>query len=481
MFAPLYLVHLGIEAFAVISAAIVVNAILGMLDSGISPLILRDVGSLNNDPAGKREILGSYELVYIAIFVSLLAVYVIFIGLNSYLESSFLDKYAILIKYSSIFILEFCFQLGCRFYVSALQGMERHVSANSYYLAMAFLRTGFIVIVISMFPTLDAYFYWQLVISILFMFILRAAAYSGDEEDINNPFLYKRLFWSRLLSLRKMALIACVAVLYGQADRLVFLITSDLLDFPVYTVAGSFALIVTSVGLLLIPLMLPKLNQNANITRKDAILRVTHTGCYLLSSVIAAHLVILGHQLLGVFFDDPSVVAESYRYLVLLIIGNFLSSVTISLYIRNISDGRFRHHLAIVGSVGVLAFPVYFLLHSWLGLIGIPVGFVLSQATISILYVILSARAISVPSSIFRFLIFPLMAATLIMGIDSFIVNEINSIGFVVGFHPYLVFCVTFIPIMMLSLLLAPLGHLIGWGFSLKSDLLALNAPPESG
>ena len=149
VFAPLYLEYLGIDAFAVISAAIVISAILGVLDSGISPLVLRDLGSFKNDTDGIKTLLGSYELVYLAIFGFLLSLYGALFFLSNYVTNSFsLEKYSIILRYSMVFVLEFCFQLGCRFYIAALQGLERHVTANFCYLAMAFLRTGFLVIVL---------------------------------------------------------------------------------------------------------------------------------------------------------------------------------------------------------------------------------------------------------------------------------------------------------------------------------------------
>jgi O-antigen/teichoic acid export membrane protein len=424
-----------------------------------------------------KMLLGSYELVYLAIFGALFSLYIALFFLNNYYASSlFLEKYSPVLKYSAVFILEFCFQLGCRFYVAALQGLERHVAANIYYLVMALLRTGFIVVVLSLVPTLDAYFYWQLVISGLFLIVLRRVAYAEKGYNFHNPFIYTKMFWNRLLSLRKMALIACIAVLYGQADRFVFLINGDLIKLPLYIAAGSFALIVSSVGLLLIPLMLPKLNHDNNSVRKDAILRVTHTSCYLLSAVIAVHLGIQGSSLLSVFFDDPITIYEANKYLVLLVIGNFLSSITIGLYIRNIADSRFNDHLAIVGTVAVFSLPVYFLLHSRFGLIGIPIGFVTSQFIITILYVTVSAKAIFGRPKVFEFLIVPLVTAAMFLGADILIHGGIGPIESLSGLHPYLEFCVSLIPLTLIMLLIAPLVHFVAWRIPLNVDFKSLNA-----
>jgi O-antigen/teichoic acid export membrane protein len=477
VFAPLYLEHLGIEAFAVISAAIVISAILGVLDSGISPLVLQDLGSFKNDNDGIKRLLGSYELVYLSVFGVLLSLYGALYFISNH-DANFLslEKYSLILRYSLVFVLEFCFQLGCRFYIAALQGLERHVTANIYYLVMAFLRTGFIVIILSFVPTLDAYFYWQLLVSVLFLVILRRLAYGKNGLDFSNPFIYKKLFWKRLLSLRKMALIACVAVLYGQADRFVFLLSSDLIKFPLYTVAGSFALIVTSVGLLLVPLVLPKLNFDSNSMRKDAILRVTHTSCYLLSAVLAVHLVTQGPSILGVFFDDPIIIHEANRYLVLLIIGNYLSSITIALYIRNVSDSRFNDHLAIVGTVAVFSFPLYFLLHNIFGMIGIPIGFVISQLIISILYVTVSAKAIFGRPKIFQFLIVPLIVVTMLLGVNILIHREIGSLESLSLLHPYLKFCVSIVPIALFMLMVAPFVHFVAWHIPISDDFRSLNS-----
>ena len=477
LFAPFYLEYLGIEAFAVISAAIVISAILGILDSGISPLVLRDLGSFKNDTDGIKPLLGSYELVYLAIFGVLLSLYGALFFLINYDTNSFsLEKYSTILKYSMIFVLEFCFQLGCRFYIAALQGLERHVAANIYYLVMAFLRTGFVVIVLSVVPTLDAFFYWQLVVSVLFLIILRRLTYGKNGYYFNNPFIYKNMFWKRLLSLRKMALIACVAVLYGQTDRFVFLISGDLIKFPLYTIAGSFALIVTSVGLLLVPLVLPKLNFDSNSVRKDAILRVTHTSCYLLSAVLAVHLITHGSSILSVFFDDPIMINEANRYLVLLVIGNFLSSITIATYIRNVSDSRFNDHLVIVGTVAVFSFPVYFLLHNTFGMIGIPIGFVVSQFIISVLYVTVSTKAIFGRLKIFEFLIVPLIVVTMLLGADILIHREIGSVESLSLLHPYLKFSVSLVPITLFMLIVAPLVHFAAWRIPISDDFKSLNA-----
>jgi len=476
IFTPFYIEYLGIESFAIVSGAIVINAVLGMLDSGISPLIMRDIAKSNSSTCEKMRVLGSYELVYIVIFFFLWGLYAVFSELN--LLVGFLDyseKYSAMFEYSGIFILEFCFQLICRFYISALQGMGRHILANSLYMGMALLRTGLIVIILAYLPTLEAFFYWQLLVSFCCFFIFRVVVYSDEGQHINNPFRYSGLLLGRLLSLRKISLIAIISVIYSQIDRIVFFMSADLIEFPLYTVAGSFSLIITSVGLILLPLVLPMASEIDCEKKKFILLRLSHTTCWFLSAIVSVHMWISGSSLLSVFFTDPQIAHKASQYLNLLIIGGFLSSLTIALYISNIAVSRFNHHLIIISLIAVIAFPVYFLFEEALGLIGIPTAFVVLQALLTGSYVLFSFKKTSRKVSFFNFVIVPLIVISLMMIVDHLIMEFIHSFALLNSFHPYLKFCITIIPLTLIAYSAFPLVYRLGWRNNLKADILALS------
>ena len=471
LFHPFFIEYLGVEAFAVVSAAMIINTVLGLLDAGITPLVVRDVADAHSCKEKKNSILGSYELVYISIFCLLGVTSATFYALNTHLD--FIDEgseYFRIYYFSGIFVLDFCFQLLCRFYISALQGMERHVFANALYLGMAILRTGILVLILRYFPTVETFFVWQLLVSICCFFVFRKIIYSGVGIVFSNPFIHKGLLWSRLLSLRQLSLISIIAVCYGQADRLFFIGNAELLRLPMYTVPGSFSAIITSVALVLIPLLIPLMTNANGDFKKVRLLRLSHTACWYLSAIIAVHMLVSGPALMSVFFTEDKMIYESAQYFNFLILGNFLSSLTVALYVVNISASRFNHHLIIIGVVTFSAVPIYFLALHFFGLIGIPIGFVILQSVLVFWYVSASLRKMEAGLHSYRFILFPLIFAFVMLVADYFLMNLISKLGLFDSFHPYLVFCLSIIPLLMASILVFPFCYWLCWGRKLKSD-----------
>ena len=95
IFSPIYIDILGIDSFSIISAVLILNGILGLVDAGISPIITRDVAQNINDPSEEKKSIGSFELIYIFIFFAAFILY--FLVINFVDESVFSSKLLLII------------------------------------------------------------------------------------------------------------------------------------------------------------------------------------------------------------------------------------------------------------------------------------------------------------------------------------------------------------------------------------------------
>ena len=122
----------------------------------------------------KYRIFNTLETCYLII--------VIFIGVLIFFSSNFIATQWLNLKTIepdriSLFIKIIGFEAGCqmlfRFYMGGVLGFERQVKANIFQIGWGMLRNGFVVIVIYFLPSLERFFAWQLISTIIFSVVMR--------------------------------------------------------------------------------------------------------------------------------------------------------------------------------------------------------------------------------------------------------------------------------------------------------------------
>jgi O-antigen/teichoic acid export membrane protein len=244
---PVYLRVLGPEVYGIIGFYVALQILVNVLDFGWSMIANREFARAETESEEGAHLLRTLEVVYglvgVLIVLSLWQ-------LSSWLSTSYFNAVALGSAELRTAIVLIGLTLGLRWpvtlYTAVLRGLERHVLQNTLAIVIITLRTVGAMLVIRQVPTLEAFFYWQALLSVaecgLFAgatWLLQHGQWSSAKFD--GAILRRFGHFSAQLTF-----IALFAALLKQVDRLVLgrWVSLDLLGY--YTVAA-----VLSGGLLL--------------------------------------------------------------------------------------------------------------------------------------------------------------------------------------------------------------------------------------
>ena len=246
LFIPLYIKFLGFEGYAIISFTLIIAGLMSVLDAGLTATLSREFSRNDQSIKEKRRVFRSLETSYflIIIFISI----VIFFFSNS-IASNWLNLSTISPERVSLFIkiigFELGFQMLFRFYMGGVLGFEQQVKANIFQIGWGIFRNGLVVIAIYFIPTLETFFIWQLLATIIFTLVMRLLLLNILNGNCNfwlKPILEKEVFVKIWRFAGGMLLISLVAALNTQMDKLIIskLLHIDTLGY--YTLAVTLAM-----------------------------------------------------------------------------------------------------------------------------------------------------------------------------------------------------------------------------------------------
>lgn len=242
IFLPLYVAILGMDEYAVISLSLVVAGVLTIFDLGLTATIAREMARGDVSDTGRYRVFKTFETLYVLLLLicGVGGVFLSDVVADHFIHDTAIDRGLISLCLKLI-ILEGALQLYLRFYTSAMMGLERQVEANLLNIVWGILRNGLIVLVILAWPDLTVFFAWQVAMSLSMLALakVRLERALAEWRIADVP----RLDWKELRRVRHFAggvfLIALVAVVNTQLDRIVLSSLLDLKYLGYYTIAVS--------------------------------------------------------------------------------------------------------------------------------------------------------------------------------------------------------------------------------------------------
>jgi len=175
-FIPTYISHIGIEAYALIGLFAVMQTWLNLLDMGMTPALSREMARFTagaHTPQSIRDLLRSLEIITFT--------FAVVIGLVLWWGSGWLASHWLTVESLSLNVVQeslvisalvISLRLCEGLYRSALIGLQQQVWYNLANMILATLRHGGAVLVVAyVSPTIQAFFIWQGVISLLVLIV----------------------------------------------------------------------------------------------------------------------------------------------------------------------------------------------------------------------------------------------------------------------------------------------------------------------
>lgn len=329
---PWYLSELGSKQFGLISFIATLQAILGLLDAGMSQALVREI-AVRFDQTDKRQhevasLLLGFERIYwifalcSGCLVGLLAKTIATHWLN-------LDDLPVIIGQEAIYGAAFIFaaQFPGSIYRSILVGTQAQIPLNGIMATCALMRHLGGVAIVVVWPTLPAYLIWHAAIALLETLVRGKWAWGVLGLRHNQAKWDIKQMLPLWRSVAGMSVVTLLGALTVQIDKIVLSRMVSIEQFGYYTIAASLAVGALQLINPLTQAVLPRAIQmrhnpiglrNLNVKFLGAITLLVGLGFLVF--------IAFGRRLLDIWLRNPEAVTAVYPTLTILLIGTALNA-----------------------------------------------------------------------------------------------------------------------------------------------------------
>ncbi|MEG1402200.1 oligosaccharide flippase family protein [Bacteroides sp.] len=378
IFVPIYISLLGLESYGVISFYAMLLSFLAFADAGLTATLSREFAKADIEcPDYKQNLLRTIEYVYIGIGFFIILLTTIFADtiVANFIKSDVIP-FGDLVAHVRIMGIIIFLSLTCSLYQGGLMGLQRQVLSNCISILYNIVRSAVVLIPLIWISDLYFYFYWQLVASILYLFILRyfLLKYIKVNKPIKASINYLKGIWKYALGMMIMAIIASVNT---QIDKLVVSKMLTLVDFTNYSLSSMVSQVILFFATPIAIAMFPELTRLISIKADTQAKLFFHKYSFIIamvSSAIASVLICYAYSYILIWTQDSSIASVIDLPTKVLIVGCLFLSIQFCPYYLSLANGHTRTNI-IFGILTIFCVvPMLILFVAKLGLIGATVS-----------------------------------------------------------------------------------------------------------
>ena len=335
LFVPLYIKFMGVEAYGLIGVFTTLQAMLGLLDMGLSSTLNREMARLSTLPdkaQDMRNMVRTLETIYWALSI--------FIGLAVMALSPFLahqwvnaGQLSPQIIEQSVLIMGFVvsLQMTAGFYSGGLMGLQNQVLLNAVNVSMNTLRgIGAVLLLWLVSPTILVFFLWQVAISIIHTLLLAVFLWRRLPAYHKPAVFQRRLLRGIWQFTAGISGITILGAILSQVDKIILSKMLTLEMFGYYTLASVVAM---SLGRLTAPMFFgiyPRFTQLVSLNNQLELKQLYHQSCQVMSVLIlpvAIIVALFSYEILLLWTHDPIMAERSHLLVTILVCGTALNGL----------------------------------------------------------------------------------------------------------------------------------------------------------
>ncbi len=365
---PLYLRYLGVELYGIIGVFASLQAVLTLLDVGLSPTLNREMARLSAFPDKAQEMRNLTRSLEIPFWLIS-----IFIGLFTFIISPYIAQYWIKSETISVetvsqslqlMSIGFAFQWAGNLYAGGLMGLQRQVTYNFINAFCQTVRTlGSVLTLVYVSSTIQAFLLWQTLWSVVTTLIFVIAFWrSLPKTDSPSEFRIDllRKIWRFAAG---MTGIGFSSLILTQLDKIILSKMLTLELFGYYALANMLAstalvMIIGSVS----SAYYPQFSQIAALGDMEHLKQIYHKSCQVMSFFLIPATVVMAffsYPIMMLWTKDSTVAENTYLLLTLLATGTGLNGLVFLPYNMQLANGLTK--LAFWQSVGAIILLVPFM------------------------------------------------------------------------------------------------------------------------
>lgn len=430
---PLYLSHLGIEAYGLIGFFATTQALFQILDLGLAPTINREVA--RNAAVGNVRAVGALlhtlEIIYwgvacmIAIVIAALASPIA----DHWLQSKALPRDTVVQAVMLMGVIVSCrWPIGL--YKGALMGAERLTVVSYINIGMLTLgNLGAVVVLAVLSPTIQAFFIWQAAVGLVYALTIRRAAWRA----VGRPSILRfnvgelKRIWRFSAG---MSGVAVSAVILMQLDKIILSGILNLEEFGSYSLA---ALLASSLYVLLTPVfnvISPRMASLVATGETEKLIDLYRLGTRLFLAVLfplAITAAVCSIDLVYLWTDDLKLAVSIAPAISFFLVGTALNGVMHFPYALQLAYGKTHLPLMINAILMIALIPMIIFLALRYGTVGGAAAWALLNSLYLLVGTWLTHRSLLKGIGfkwLFGDVAIPLFFSLLLVGVIGGVVNE---------------------------------------------------------
>ncbi|MFC1886628.1 lipopolysaccharide biosynthesis protein [Thermodesulfobacteriota bacterium] len=385
IFVPLYIHVMGAESYGLVGIFATLQTMVVILDMGLSATLTREMARLSVQQGKEQEmrnLVRSLEIIYwcvaafIGIAITAIAPYIT----NQWVKAGQLSPQTI---EQALRIMGFAMalQFPASFYSGGLMGLQKQVLLNAINIGVSTLRgAGAVLILWLISPTIQAFFLWQIIISIINTCLLAFFLWHKLPHTEKKIYFQKQLFAGIWQFAVGMSGITITGLFISQVDKILLSKLLTLEEFGYYSFA---ALAASSIAIFVRPVYLavfPRFSGLVSLRDEIELKQLYHKSSQFLAVLILPPAIVLAffsYEILLFWTGNPITVMNTYFIVRLLAIGATLNGLLHIPYALVLSYGwtslsLYVHIIAIIVLVPMITF-----LTTRYGVVGAPIGWII--------------------------------------------------------------------------------------------------------
>ena len=332
---PIYIKFLGIEAYGLVGFFASLSSVLGILDLGIGATLNREIAKFSTydeSIKNQRNLVKTLGVVYWVI--ALLAFLIVFFS-ASFISESWLNNKVLDPASSKFSIQMMAISIALNFPVSlyqgGLMGMQKQILVNKIQMFVSTFRNlGVIPVLLFIKPTIEIFFIWQVISSMLSMFIFYFSIWRLLPKDFGGGYFYFSIIKNIWRYAAAVSGGAIIGIVLSQLDKIILSKTLSLESFGYYNIASNLA---SSIWFIIIPFnsaLFPKLVELHTKDNIEELKKVFHKGTQFLGLIIypiCLVLIFFSHQILNIWTSNEVIADNSYQIVSLLVLGILFNGI----------------------------------------------------------------------------------------------------------------------------------------------------------
>jgi O-antigen/teichoic acid export membrane protein len=347
-FVPLYLKFVGAEGYGLIGFFVVLSSSLAILDAGLGAAAIREIACFPDAEATEKEriislistieklLLGGAVLIgmLVVALAPLIAKY--WLNIEADREASFISA----LRFMGVAV---AIQFPVGFYSGCLIGLQKQISLNLITSLTATFRSVGAALVLWLYaPTVEAFFAWQCITTVLTALWLRFSLVSG----LPAWSAFHSFDFTKVINIKKFALsvagINVLAFLLTQIDKIILSKILPIREFGFYMLAWTLGTVALRLVGPIFNAYYPKLTQLFNVGDSEEFARV-----YLRASGIVAAAVVpltvcfvfYSEFILATWTGNPEIAKSIYLALAFIAVGTMLNAFMHMPYAAQLASG----------------------------------------------------------------------------------------------------------------------------------------------